>query len=163
MPEQELNRAQVGARLEEMDREGMPERVWRNRLGELRASDGAPAGMLDRFRRDRLLRALAGKEPVPGPVDLPPGAQDRQQLRREHHVAVLLPLTLLDAQHHPFAVDGGHREVDNLGDAEAGGVARGQDGVMSGGLDCVEKLRHLVAAEHDRQGPVASSARGSRR
>ena len=66
MPEQELNRAQVGARLEEMDREGMPERVWRNRLGELRASDGAPVGMLDRFRRDRLLRALAGKETSAG-------------------------------------------------------------------------------------------------
>ena len=44
MAEQELNRTQVGARLEEMDRERVAERVGRNRLGELRASDGALAG-----------------------------------------------------------------------------------------------------------------------
>ena len=82
-----------------MDGKRMAERMWRNRFGEARASDGEPAGMPDGFRRDRRLRALAGKEPVPGPVDFPPGAQDRQQLRREHHVAVLLSLALRDAQH----------------------------------------------------------------
>ena len=38
MPEQELNRAQVGARLEEMDSERMAERVWRYRLGHARAT-----------------------------------------------------------------------------------------------------------------------------
>ena len=64
--------------------------------------------------------------------DLPPGAQHLEQLGREHHVAVLLPLALLDAEHHPLAVDGGHGEMDGLGDAQAGGVARGQDGVMPG-------------------------------
>ena len=61
MPEQKLNRTQVGARLEEVDGECVAERMWRNRLGEARASGGEPAGIPDRFRRDRLLRALAGK------------------------------------------------------------------------------------------------------
>ena len=110
------------------------------------------AGTPDGVASDRRLRALAGKEPVPRPVDLPPGAQDLEQLRREHHVAVLLPLALRDAERHPFAVDGGHREADGLGDAQAGGVARGQDGVVLGGLHPVEKLGHFFRAEHDRQG-----------
>ena len=83
MAEQELNRPQVGARLEEMDRKGMPERMGRNRLDEARAAGGEVAGTPDRVPRDRLLRGLAGKEPVPRPVDLPPGAQDLEQLRRE--------------------------------------------------------------------------------
>ena len=119
MPEQELNRAQVGPRLEEMDGKGMPQRMGRDRLGKARASGGDAAGAPDRVASDRLLRALAGKEPVPGPVDLPPGAQDLEQLRREHHVAVLLPLALRDAERHPFAVDGGHGEAGGFGDAQA--------------------------------------------
>ena len=77
---------------------------------------------------------------------------DRQQLRREHHVAVFLSLALCDAQHHPFTVDGGHGEADDLGDAQTGGVAGGQDGAMLRGLHRVEKLDHFLRAEHDRQG-----------
>ena len=75
MPEQELNRAQVGARLEEMDSERMAERVWRYRLGHARAAGGDVAGAPDRPRSDWCFRALAGKEPVPRPVDVPPSAQ----------------------------------------------------------------------------------------
>ena len=85
MPEQELNRAQVGSRLQEVDRERVAERVRGNRLGESRTSDGAFAGKLDRLATDRFLRALAGKEPVPRPVDLSPGAQHLEQLRLLRH------------------------------------------------------------------------------
>ena len=99
----------------------------------------------------RRIGTFAGKEPVPGPLDLPPGAQNREQLRRQHHVAVLLSLALRDAQHHPFAVDGGHGQRNGLGDAQAGGVAGGQDGAMLRGLDRIEKLDHFLRAEHDRQ------------
>ena len=79
--------------------------------------------------------------------------QHRQQLRREHHVAVLPPLAVGDAQHHALRVDGGYGEPDGLGDAQAGGVAGGQDGAMLDGLDRVEKPGHFFAAGHDRQGP----------
>ena len=60
MPEQELDGAQVGAGLEEMDREGMAKRMGRDDLGETRAPGGDAAGKLDRAARDRRLRALAG-------------------------------------------------------------------------------------------------------
>ena len=99
MPEQEWNRAQVGAGFKEMDRERVPKRVRENRLGEKHASGGDLARIPDCVHCDRRLRSGAWKEPVPGPGNLPPVPQDCQQLRREHHVAVLLPLTVRDAQH----------------------------------------------------------------
>ena len=132
------------------------EKAWRSECGVTtlarRARRAAtPAGKLNRAARDRRIGALAGEEPVPRPFDSPPGAQHRQKLRREHHVAVLLPLALRDAQHHPFAVDGGHGEADDLGNTQAGGVAGGQDGAMLRGLHGVEKPDHFLRAEHDRQ------------
>ena len=132
MPEQELelDGAQVGAGLKQMDGERMAEQMRRNRFGESRALGGAPAGKEDRPASDRRLRAGAGKEPMPGPFHLPPVAEDGQQLRREHHVAVLLSFAVGDPQHHPSAVDVGHREVQSLGDAQARGVAGGQDGAV---------------------------------
>ena len=44
MPEQELNGAQVGAGLEQVDREGMAKQMWRDGLGETRAPGGDAAG-----------------------------------------------------------------------------------------------------------------------
>ena len=132
--------------------------AWRSACGETGLGEACASGgdagthTWTELPSDRRLRAGAGKEPVPGPVDFPPGAQDRQQLWREHHVAVLLPLAVRDAQHHPFAVDGGHGKADGLGDAQAGGVAGGQDGAMLRGLHRVEKPDHFLRAEHDRQG-----------
>ena len=153
MPEQKLNRAQVGAGLEEMNSKRVTECVWGNPLGKVRASGGDLASVADGVGSDRRPRAVAREEPVPGPVHLPPLAEDRQQLRREHHVAVLPALAVRDAQNHAAAVDGGHGEADGLGDAQAGGVARGQDGVMLGGLHRIEELQHLFPAQHDGQGP----------
>ena len=129
--------------------------AWRSECGETALARRARRAAIwhARWTAARVIGVsgtLAGKEPVAGPVDFPPGAQDRQQLRREHHVAVLLPLALRDAQHHAFAVDGGHGEVNGLGDAQTGGVARGQDGVMLRGFHPVEKLNHFFRAEHDR-------------
>ena len=126
----------------------MAKSVWGNRFGEACASDGDVAGAVDRFARDRRLRAAAGKEPVAGPLDLPPLTQHRQQLRREHHVAVLLALAVGDAQHHALRVDGGYGEPDSLGNAQAGGVAGGQDGAMLDGLDRVEGTDTIRALIH---------------
>ena len=42
--------------------------------------------------------------------------------------------------------------MQSLGDAQARGVAGGQDGAVFDGLDRVEKLDHFFLAEHHRQG-----------
>jgi hypothetical protein len=51
---------------------------------------------------------LAGKEPDLRARRPPPVAQQFEQLRRQHHVAIPLPLALLDPERHALAVDVGH-------------------------------------------------------
>src|SRR5271170_1755080 len=53
-------------------------------------------------------RVLAGKEPDLRARCPPPVAQQFEQLRRQHHIAIPLPLALLDPEHHALAVDIGH-------------------------------------------------------
>src|ERR1700730_637428 len=48
-----------------------------------------------------------------------PVAQQLKQLRREHDIAILVTLALLDAQRHPLAVNVEHLQRDDLGHAQA--------------------------------------------
>ena len=124
--------------------------MGRNRLGNLGSPTGLPASLVDGVGRDRASRATAGEEPGPGSAHPPPVAQDLEQFRGEHHVAVFLPLPLLDAQDHPLAVDRRQAEPHGFGDAQPGGVAGREDRAMVGRLHGVEKLDHFGGAEHDR-------------
>ena len=94
--------------------------------------------------------ARAGAAPV--------RAQDRQQLRREHDVAVAPALALADVDGHPGAVDVADLEPDGLGDAQAGGVDRGQQRAHLPVGDGGQQARDLVLGEDGGQG---SALRGS--
>jgi hypothetical protein len=63
-------------------------------------------GLPHRVTGERPRRPFAGKEPVRRSVHAPPLAQDREECRRQHHAAILMPLPILDAQDHPLAIDG---------------------------------------------------------
>src|SRR5271165_4877513 len=96
----------------------------------------------------RVDRVLAGKEPDLRPRRRPPVAQQFEQLRREHHVAIPLPLALLDPKRHALAVDLqvrdlGHPQARAVGDAERGLVLQAGRGF--------EQTRHLLLAQHDRR------------
>jgi hypothetical protein len=67
----------------------------------------------------RVDRVLAGKEPDLRPRRLPPVAQQFEQLRREHHITIPLPLPLLDPESHALAVNVGHLQVRDFGHAQA--------------------------------------------
>ena len=75
------------------------------------------------------------------------GTQDREQLRREHDVAVALPLALADVEGHPGAVDVGDLKPDHLGDPQAGGVDRGQERPHPEIGDGGQQARDLLARE----------------
>jgi hypothetical protein len=87
-----LDGAHVGARFQQVDREAMAKAVGRDRFGNAAASVGLLAGVLDGHPSDGTASSIPREEPALGPGRAPPGAQDVQQLRREHHVAVFLPL-----------------------------------------------------------------------
>ena len=67
-------------------------------------------------------RSRPGNSQIWGPRHLPPGAQQFEQIRGEHRIAVLAALALLDADHHALAVDVGYLERHRFGDAQSGTV-----------------------------------------
>jgi hypothetical protein len=99
-----------------------------------------------------LARYIAGKEPVFRPFHSPPGSQDLQQFWGEHDVAILHSLALLDSQDHALAIDGGGCKSDGFGDAQAGGVAGGQDGTVLPAPHTGQKLQDFLGTEDHRQG-----------
>ena len=109
------------------------------------------------------LGIAAGKQPVLGPGQAPVGAQDAQQLRREHDVAVLAALALLDADHHAAAVDVGDLEADRLRGAQARRIGRGQRGAVLQARHRLEEAHDLVGAQHHRQLAAARAHTGSAR
>src|ERR1700746_1690353 len=93
-----LNHANIDILLEEVGGETVPQRVWRHGLLDSCGLGGGTDGAAELAGRQRLARVAAGNQPAsrqqqaaPPPLP-PPGAQQFEQLRREHRVAV--PATL---------------------------------------------------------------------
>ena len=92
MSEQHLDDFHVDPGLHEMSAEGMPERVRRDPRSETGGIGGGVAGAVELAVRDRQQGILAREQPALRAALQPPGAQDRDQLRRQQAVAILRPL-----------------------------------------------------------------------
>ena len=101
--------------------------------------------------RHRVDRVPAGEEPGLRPRRQPPFAQQFEQLRRKHHVAVPLPLALLDPQRHALAVDIRHLEVRDLGHPQARAIGDAERGFVLEVRRGFEETRHFLLAQHDRR------------
>ena len=88
----------------------------------MRGFASLPADCEDRPSRDRALRCIAWKEPDHGPVAFPINPEQLEQFRRQHHLAILAPLALTDADDLSLTVDIRHPQVGELGDPQAGGI-----------------------------------------
>src|SRR5215469_15480846 len=86
MTEQELDSTHVGSALQEVNTEGMPHRVRRNRFGDARAWTCLLADALHGAPGDMLPRKIARKEQGRGLFDPPPVTQDFQESGGEHRV-----------------------------------------------------------------------------
>ena len=135
-----------------MHGERMAERVRRDRLGQAGPAQGFPAGVVDGVAAEVAAPNAAREQPAArGPGAPPVVAEDLQQPRREHDVAVLAALALVDADDHAPAVDVGRSQADRLGDAQAGRVAGGQDGAVVDARHAVEELDDFPGAGDDGQ------------
>ncbi len=152
MAEQQLDGADVGARFQQVDGEGMSQRMGRDRFANATKAMGPLASFRYGVPADMPVRNVAGKEPVRGPFHAPPIAQDLQQSWGEHDVAIFLSLTLLDPQHHPRTINGRDCELNCFRDAQAGGVATAQNRAMLIAGDATEKLKDFVRTEHYGEG-----------
>ena len=81
----------------------------------------------------------------------PPGAQQREQLGREHRIAIFAALALLDPQHHARAVHVADPERDHLGDAQPGAIGRGERGLILRPRSRLDQTCDLLGAQHERQ------------
>ncbi len=111
------------------------------------------AGAVELARGERVHSVLAGKQPPLRPRQLPPGPQQGQKMRRQHHVPVLAPFALLDADDHPGAVDVGDLERDDLGRAQSRAVSDAQRRLVLEAGRRIQEARHLLRAQDDRQPP----------
>src|SRR6516162_6856729 len=130
MAQQQLDRANVGARFQQMNCKCMPKRMRCDWFGNPANSMRLLARVPHRLPSDVTLDSIAREEPLLGLVHWPPATQDLEQLWRKHDVAIFLPLALFDSNDHSLAVDIGHFQADSLGDAQPGSVANRQDRAM---------------------------------
>src|ERR1700742_2167474 len=84
------------------------------------------------------------EQPIFRPGSPPVAAQRLQQLGRQHHVAILLTLTLIDADHHALTIDIAGLQMDALGDTEAGSIAGCENHSMLRTAHTTEKVQHLL-------------------
>lgn len=95
-------------------------------IGRLRCLDD---DAMELPRADRLHRVLTGEQPAVAmhhtlfASNLPPLAQQREQVSREQRIAVLTAFALLDSQQHALAVDVAHLEHRDLGNPQARAVS----------------------------------------
>src|SRR2546426_4722354 len=107
------------------------------------------AGAIELARRHRLYGIAAWKQPALGSCRPPPGAQQFQQMWRQHHVPVFADLALLDADDHPLAVDVGNLERNHLGGAQTRSIGHAQRRLVLEPRRCIEKLRQLLRTEDE--------------
>jgi hypothetical protein len=104
--------------------------------------------------------AVLGEQPDPGPPRLPVVAQHDEQLRRQLHHPVLVPLAESDVNQHPGTVDVAGLERQRLGDAQPRGIQRHQQCLVLGVVvDHIKQPPQLIPREHRRQPPGGPGAR----
>ena len=154
MTEQNLDRADVGAGFEEVGGKAVAQGVDGDRLAELGRHPSVAAGPLQHAPIERAALVLARKQPMRGPDFPPVGAQDNEQLRREHDVAISAALALFNPDQHAAAVDVGDFQMHDLGYSEPGGIGGHQRGAVFQARHRRQKPRNLVDAQDHRQLPT---------
>lgn len=103
------------------------------------------------LRIDRPAPVAAREQPVARPHQAPVAAQDGQQLRRQHGIAVLGALALLDPDHHPAAVDIADLQPRRLRGSQPGGIRRGQRRAALKARHRLKKADNLVRTQNQWQ------------
>src|SRR5258707_635278 len=146
--EQHLDDADIDVLLEQVGGKAVPQGMQRDALVDVRHLGGGVTGAIELARGHRLGRIAAWKQPALRPRRPPPGAQQVEQVRRQHDVTVLAALALLHADDHPLAVNVGNLERDHLGGAQAGAVGHAQCRLVFEPWGGVEQPRHFLRTEH---------------
>ena len=167
--EQHLDDADIDVLLEQVGGEAVTQRVRADALADAGDLGGLLDGAMQLPRRDRIGAAAAREQPAmrkhhpAPPAFAPPQPQQFEQLRREHRVAILAALALLDTEQHALAVDVVDLEVRDLGHAQARAIGDAERGLVLEARCGFEQPRRFLDAEHIRQlAVIARDHQGAR-
>src|SRR5450631_2642822 len=149
--EQHLDHPDIGVLFQKMRRKAVTKGVRGHRLADLGHPGRGIAGAPELTRRHRVDRVHSGKQPPLWTRRVVPRAQQLEQMRRKHHVAVLVTLALFDPDHHALAVDVGYLQRNHLGHAQSGPIGHTQCRLVFEPRCGIEKTRDFFRAQHDRQ------------
>lgn len=116
------------------------------RRGRRRAASGVQNGRLDRIIRNATRKQIRRRTRQP-----PIAAQNAQERRRQHRIALLAAFAMLDPHHHAVAVDIADLQHNDLGDPEPRRVSRRQRDARLQAGNGFQKSHDLVAAQDRRQ------------
>jgi len=149
MAQQQLDSAQIGAGLQQVNGEGVAQRMRRDWLADPAPLPHLLAGVTDGARRDRLVGRLTREQPLPGARAPPIVPEHVEELGRQHDIAVFAPFALLDPDDHTLAVDRGGGEADGFGNPQTGCVTDGQNHAMLQIVYGAQQTCDLNLAQHD--------------
>ena len=143
--EQHLNDARIGALFQQVRGEAVPQNVRRDPLSEAALLSRVAAGLRDGWLLGCVFRAPGGKQPTRliRPQRAIVTAQNRQQARRQHRIAVFLAFALFDAQQHALGIDVAHLQRHRFRDPQTGTVAQHQSRAVFQAGHVFEILRHF--------------------
>jgi hypothetical protein len=125
--------------------------VRRHRFADSALQPHLPTGAINGGWRDRLARAVTGKQPLSGTGALPIVPENGQQFGRQHDIAIFVPLSLVNPNDHALAIDRGGLEADGFGDSQTGRVTDGQKDAVFKIIHRAQKARDFVLAQNDRK------------
>jgi hypothetical protein len=149
VPQEPLDRVQVGAGLQEVRRKRMAQGVDAALLGDPRPPLGRVVELLGGGGVHGSFAPPGGEQPPGGPVLAPVGPQLLQEAGRQERVAILGPLALHHAETHPLGVDVLELEPHHLADPQARPVGGGEEGALLAGERALQQAPDFLRAQDD--------------
>src|SRR5690242_11686584 len=150
MPHQDLDGRQIGAVLQQVRGEAVPEHVGRNTFLEAGVPGGFGAGIPDGFICEMVVPALCdptGKEPGLWFFPPPVLAKCFKQLRTQWRIAILAALTLPNVNDHALAVDVLYPEPHQFTAPHARRIEQHEDGPSLEIAGGVNQLSYFLRTE----------------
>jgi hypothetical protein len=150
MTQQNLDRAQIGASLQEVGRIAVPQRVRRDVLGDAGLLGGLPTGFPGCLGGDGDVRPPvphgAGKQIRLGLHPAPINAKRLQEFLAQRHIAITIAFAVADVDHHAFAVDIGDLQAAQFRATHASGVQRHEHSAVEQVTGCIDQPGYLIRA-----------------
>src|ERR1700688_853013 len=151
MTEQHLDHSDIDVLFKQMGGEAVSQGVERYALVDSGPIGCGMAGAIELACRHRAHSVLSRKQPALWSCFLPPGAQQFEQMRRQHHIAVLAAFALLDTDQHAFAVDVADLERDHPRGEQSRSVSHAHRRLVFEPRRGIQQPRHFFRAKNDRQ------------